>query len=153
FHNGDELTAEDVKFTLERVAHDESLREHFQYEQIDEVEVVDDYHFKIHTIDPDPILLNRLSRIGAGILPKDYIDENGWEHFLENPIGTGPFTFVDWSRDSEIVYEVYDDYFDGAVEDWNKLVFRVVPEDSTRVAELLTGGVDIALNVPNHEWD
>lgn len=153
FHNGDELTAEDVKFTLERVAHDESLREHFQYEQIDEVEVVDDYHFKIHTVDPDPILLNRLSRIGSGILPKDYIDENGWDHFLENPIGSGPFEFVDWSRDSEIVYEPYEDYFDGAVEDWNKLVFRVVPEDSTRVAELLTGGVDIALNVPNHEWD
>lgn len=153
FHNGDELTAEDVKFTLERVAQDDSLREHSHYKQIEEVEVIDDYNFVIKTFEPDPILLNRLSRIGSSILPKDYIDENGWDHFLEEPIGTGPFKFVEWKRDSEIVYETYEDYFEGKVEDWDRLVFRVVPEDSTRVAELLTGGVDVALNVPDHEWD
>jgi len=153
FHNGDELTAEDVKFTLERVANDDSLREHFQYKQIEEVEVIDDYQFNIKTYDPEPVLLNRLSRIGSSILPKDYIEENGWDYFYDHPIGTGPFKFVEWNRDSEIVFEVFDDYFEGKVEDWDKLEFRVVPEDSTRVAELLTGGVDIALNIPDHEWD
>src|SRR5690625_1611728 len=153
FHNGDELTAEDVKYTLERVANDESLVEHSHYRQIKEVEVVDDYNFKIHTYDPEPIMLNRLSRIGSGILSKNYIEENGWDHFLENPIGTGPFKFVEWNRDSEIAFEVFDDYFEGKVEDWDKLVFRVIPEDSTRVAELLTGGVDVALNIPDHEFD
>lgn len=48
---------------------------------------------------------------------------------------------------------MFEDYYEGKVEDWDELVFRVIPEDSTRVAELLTGGVDIALNVPDHEWD
>lgn len=153
FHNGDELTAADVKFTLERVANDESLREHSHYRNIEEVEVIDEYHFKIHTYEPEPILLNRLSRIGSGILPKDYIEEHGWDHFLENPIGSGPFQFVSWDRDSKIVLEPYEEYFDGAIEEWEQIVFRVIPEESTRIAELLTGGVDIISNVPDHEWN
>lgn len=153
FHNGDDLTAEDVKFTLERVATDETLQEHPHYNQIEEVEVIDDYNFLIKTYDPDPILLNRLSRIGSSILPKEYIEEHGWDHFMDEPIGSGPFKFSEWKRDNELVFEVYDDYHEGKVEDWERLVFRIVPEDSTRIAELLTGGVDLALNVPDHEWD
>lgn len=153
FHNGDPLTAEDVKFTLERVANDESLIENSHYKQIKEVEVIDDLHFNIITHDLEPILLNRLSRIGSGILPKDYIEEHGWDHFYENPIGSGPFQFIEWSKDSEIVFEAYDDYFEGKSEDWDKLVFRVIPEDTTRVGELLTGGIDLAMNIPSQEWE
>src|SRR5699024_5886283 len=153
FHNGDELTSEDVKFTLERVANDESVREYHHYRQIAEVEVVDDYNFIIKTHEPDPILLNRLSRLGSGILNKDYVDEKGLDEAFDNPVGTGPFKFVEWKKDSEIVFEAFDDYFEGKIEDWDELIFRVIPEDSTRVAELLTGGVDLALNVPDHEWN
>src|SRR5699024_4900670 len=152
FHNGDELTAEDVKFTFERVAKDDSLREHWFYNQIKEVEVIDDYNFRIITHEPEPILLNRLSRIGSSILPSEYIEENGWDHFLNNPVGTGPSQFVDWKRDQEIVFEAYPDYFEGDVVDWEELVFQVIPEETTRVAELLTSGVDLAMNIPDHEW-
>jgi len=60
FHNGSELTAEDVKFTLERVARDESVREHFFYRQIKDVKILGDYHFQIITYEPEPVLLNRL---------------------------------------------------------------------------------------------
>ncbi|MCD8509937.1 MAG: ABC transporter substrate-binding protein [Bacillus sp. (in: Bacteria)] len=153
FHNGDELTAEDVKFTLERVATDDSLRSHGQFNQIKEVKVIDDYRFQIITHEPHPILLNRISRQGAGILPKNYIEENGWDHFFENPVGTGPFKFNQWLRDDRVVLDVYDDYFAGKVDDWDTVVFRVIPEDSTRVAELLTGGIDIAANIPPIDWD
>src|SRR5690625_3151848 len=59
FHNGDELTAEDVKFTLERVANDESLREYFHYSQIESVEVVGDYELIIKIYGTEPILLNQ----------------------------------------------------------------------------------------------
>ncbi|SOC42900.1 ABC transporter substrate-binding protein [Salinicoccus kekensis] len=153
FHNGDELTSNDVKYTLERVADDSTLLEYINYEVIDEVEVIDDYTLRIHTETPDPALLNRISRIGSGILPADYIEEEGFDHFLQNPIGTGPFQFVEWVRDDRVVFEVYEDYFEGQNEEWDELVFRVIPENSTRVSELLTGGVDIATNMPPSEWD
>ncbi|WP_456277831.1 ABC transporter substrate-binding protein [Bacillus sp. AK128] len=153
FHNGDVLTSEDVKFTLERVAKDSSLKEHPNYKQILEVKVVDELNFEIITDGPQPALINRLARLGSGILPKKYIDENGWDHFLENPIGTGPYKFVEWVRDDRIVFEPYENYFEGKVDEWEQLVFRVIPESSTRVAELLTGGVDIATNVAPNEWD
>ncbi|MBP3041404.1 ABC transporter substrate-binding protein [Bacillaceae bacterium Marseille-Q3522] len=153
FHNGDPLTAEDVKFTLERVAKDSSLREYPNYKQILEVRVLNDLEFEIVTDGPQPALLNRLSRIGSGILPKKYIEENGWEEFLKNPVGTGPYKFVEWVRDDRIVFEPYEDYWEGKVDEWDQLVFRVIPEASTRVSELLTGGVDIAANIAPAEWE
>lgn len=153
FHNGDEFTAEDVKFTLERVAQTSTLKEHANYKQIKEVQVVDPYTVNIITFAPEPSIIHRLSRLGSGMLPKKYIEENGWDHFLENPIGTGPYKFVEWVRDNKIVFEKYDDYYQGAVDEWDTVTFRIIPENSTRVSELLTGGVDIATNIPPADWD
>ena len=152
FHNGEALDSEDVKFSLERVAHDSTLLDHINYNSIKEVQVVDELTLRIITNEPDPALLNRISRIASSILPSEYIEENGMDHFLENPVGTGPFKFSKWVRDDRIVLEVYDDYFDGKNEEWDEVVFRVIPENSTRVSELLTGGVDIATNMPPSEW-
>ncbi len=153
FHNGDPLTSEDVKFTLERVATDDSLREHPNYNQIKEVEVVDELTFRVITHDPEPSLLHRLSRLGSGILPSAYIEENGWDHFLSNPVGTGPYEFKEWVRDDRIVFTPFENYYEGHVDEWDEVVFRVIPENSTRVSELLTGGVDIAVNIPPTDWE
>ncbi|MDN4494772.1 ABC transporter substrate-binding protein [Ureibacillus sp. BA0131] len=153
FHNGDPLTSEDVKFTLERVATDDKLKEYPNYKQIKEVQIVDDLTFKVITHAPEPSLFHRLSRLGSGILPKKYIDENGWDHFLSNPVGTGPYQFKEWVRDDHITLVPYDNYYDGKVEEWEEVVFRVIPENSTRVSELLTGGVDIAVNIPPADWE
>jgi peptide/nickel transport system substrate-binding protein len=147
FHNGDPFTAEDVKFTLERVARDNKLLEYGNYKQIKEVKVIDPHTVEIITHAPEPILLNRLSRLGSGMLPSKYIKEKGWEEFLKHPVGTGPYKFQEWKRDDRLILVKNDDYF-GDKPKWDKLVFRVIPEDATRVAELLTGGVDIAVNIP-----
>ncbi|WP_306454088.1 ABC transporter substrate-binding protein [Evansella halocellulosilytica] len=152
FHNGEEFTAEDVKFTLERVANDDTLLEHGNYNQIAEVNVISDYELEIITENPEPALLNRLSRLGSGMLPSDYINEEGWETFLEEPVGTGPYQFTEWVKDDRVVLEPFADYF-GDAPKWNKVTFRSIPEDSTRVSELLTGGVDIAANVPPEDWE
>ena len=153
FHNGEALDSEDVKFSLERVAHDSTLLDHINYKAIKEVEVVDELTLRIITHEPDPALLNRISRIASSILPSEYIEEHGMDHFLDNPVGTGPFKFVEWKRDDRIVLEVYEDYFAGKNEEWDEVIFRVIPENSTRVSELLTGGVDIATNIPPSEWE
>ncbi|MEO4053794.1 ABC transporter substrate-binding protein [Solibacillus sp. CAU 1738] len=153
FHNGDEFTAEDVKFSLERVAQTPTLKENPNYKQIKEVQVVDKYTVNIITFEPEPSIIHRLSRIGSGMLPKKYIEENGWDYFLEHPIGTGPYKFVEWVRDNKIVFEKFDDYYQGDISEWDTVTFRIIPENSTRVSELLTGGVDIATNIPPADWD
>ncbi|WP_279041853.1 ABC transporter substrate-binding protein [Brevibacillus borstelensis] len=147
FHNGDEFTAEDVKFTLERVATDNKLLEYGNYKQIKEVKVIDPHTVEIITHAPEPVLLNRLSRLGSGLLPSKYIKEKGWDEFLKNPVGTGPYKLGKWVRDDRLTLVKNDEYF-GEKPKWDKVVFRSIPEDATRVAELLTGGVDIAVNIP-----
>ncbi|MBD2845384.1 ABC transporter substrate-binding protein [Paenibacillus sp. IB182496] len=148
FHNGDPFTAADVKYTLERIATDEALKQHSLYNNIEEVTIIDDTHVEIHTINPDPILLNRLSRMGAGMLPSKYIEENGIDAFLAAPVGTGPYKYGSWAKDDRVELVKNDDYFGGEPQ-WDKVVFRAIPETSTRVSELLTGGVDIIANVPS----
>ncbi|CAD2080236.1 peptide ABC transporter substrate-binding protein [Jeotgalicoccus coquinae] len=153
FHNGEALDSEDVKYSLERPANDDTTLEHINYEVIEKIEVIDDLTFQIHTATPDPALLNRIARMGSAILPSQYIEENGFDHFLSEPVGTGPFQFNEWVKDDRIVLDVYEDYFEGVNEEWEQVVFRVIPENSTRVSELLTGGVDLAVNMPPSEWD
>lgn len=153
FHNGDPLTAEDVKFTFERVAHDDSFKRHSYFENLKEVEVIDDLTFRVHTFETEPLLLSKLSRNGSGILPKNYIEENGIEHFMENPVGSGPYQFVEWKKADRLVLEPYADHFEIQDHEWDKVVFRIIPETSTRVGELLAGGVDLISTVPPSEWE
>lgn len=150
FHDGSPFTAEDVKFSLERVAKDESLAEFTNYRQIAEVEVVSDHEIIIHTNGPDPILINRISRLNSSIMPKAYVEAVGWEEFTVNPVGTGPFRFVEWVRDQRIVMEAFEDHWRGRPT-FDRLVHRTIPEDSTRVAELMTGGVDVIVNIPEQD--
>ena len=153
FHNGDQLTAADIKFSLERVAFDDSLDSHRHFTSIEEVEIIDDFTFKIHTDGPQPALEARLALTGSHILPKDYIEEHGWDHFMSAPVGSGPYSYVEWVRDSRVVLEKYEDYFLGPdYTDWEKVTFRSVTESSTRVAELLTGNAQLITEIPPNEW-
>ena len=152
WHNGDPFTAADVKWTLERVATDESLAENHIFSVIKEVQIVDDYTVRIITDGPYPTMLSLLSKNGSQMMPSKYIEENGLDYYLENPIGCGPYKFKEWVKDDVVVLERYDDYF-GGTPYWDEVRFRSIPEASTRVAELLTGNVDIIVNVPTNEWE
>ena len=147
WHDGEVFNAEDVKYTLERVAGDEALVLHEEFAVITGVEIVNDFEVVIRTAEPDPLMVNRLSRLGAGMLPQHYIDEVGIEEFSVNPIGTGPYRLVEWIRDDRVVLEAYADHWRG-VPAFERVVFRAIPEDSTRVSELISGGVQIATGVP-----
>ena len=153
FHNGDPLTAEDVKFSIERAAKDETLMEYPHWKNVESVEVIDDYHFNIKTWEPYPALEALLSKSGGQILPKEYIEEVGMDGFLKAPVGSGPYKFVSYTKDQEMVMEPNLDYYDDVNATWSKVIFRILPEESTRVGELLSGGVDIINNVSPNEWD
>src|SRR5699024_4590842 len=132
FHNGDPLTAEDVKFTYERVAFDDSLSRHSYFENIKEVEVIDDLTVHFHTHETEPLMVSKISRNGSGILPKEYIEENGIDHFLEEPVGSGPYKLKEWEKDSKVVLEHLNDTFEKKKGDRAEVSFGIIRGTSNR---------------------
>ena len=150
FHSGNPLTSADAAFFLNRIQ-DRRFSERANYDTIQEVKIIDDLNFEIITKEPDPILLNRISRLAGGIMDSKKIQELGEEAYLKTPSGTGPYMFHEWKKDEQISI-VKNPAYHGKSAVWEKVTFRAIPENSTRVAELLTGGVDIALDIsPNDE--
>jgi len=145
FHNGDELTAEDVKFSLERYrgAAAKSLKD-----RVAGVDIHDPYRLTIRLKDPWPDFLTFYAGAsGAGwIVPKKYVEQVGDEGFKKAPIGAGPYKFVSFTPGVELVCEAFEGY-------WRKkpaikrLVFKVIPDEATRLAALQRGEVDIAYSI------
>ena len=161
FHNGQEMTADDVVFTFERIINENAIEYPEAHTSprkgliapLESVEKIDDYtvQFNFSGVWPPAMQLF----VHQQIVPKAYIEEVGTEGFIANPIGTGPFKFVEGQLDDQIVLERFDDYWGGAPDlepvgpaCVERAVFRIIPESSTRVAALLAGEVDIIQAVP-----
>lgn len=148
WHNGDRFTAQDVKFTIERSQQDKKLISAHKFRRIKSVEAPDDITLIIETDGPDTLLLHAFVGNGAGILPKAAFEKaGGKEEFFKKPIGTGPYVFDQWVKSDRVVLAKNPQWW-GGTPNWDKVVIRSIPETTTRVAELLTGGVDIAVNIP-----
>ena len=147
FHNGDPFTAEDAKYTLDRIL-DPKMKCTYRarYHTFEQINVLDDYTLEIKTKISDPIVLNRLAFFPR-VVPKKYIEEKGLDHFRANPVGTGPFRFVKWVPKGEIVMASNEAWWGGAPK-VKRLVFRSVPEMASRVSELQAGGAHIVTGVP-----
>ncbi|MFE7560044.1 ABC transporter substrate-binding protein [Kitasatospora sp. NPDC057500] len=150
FQDGSPLTAKDVVFTIHRLK-DPALLEARWFEQIADATAVGDHEVRITTKGAMPTLLAVLAKSGADIVPSAFIEKNGIEEFVKAPFGSGPYKFVEWKRDDRVTLERNDDYWGGAPK-WKRVEVRTIPENSTRVSELLTGGVDIATEVPVIDW-
>jgi peptide/nickel transport system substrate-binding protein len=146
FHNGEPFNAEAVQFSIERVLdEDQGSPRASMLEMISEVEIEDDYTVIIRTNEPAPTLLPSLAV--NEIVPPGYVEEVGDEEFAAAPVGTGPFTFVSHTPNEEVVLEANADYWDGAPE-IDTLIFRPIPETASRIAELGSGAVHIAAEIP-----
>jgi len=150
FHNGDPFTAEDVKYTFDRINKEASILSSAQgyFSTFKEVRVVDDHTVEIETFLPDPLIEQRVASWGSWIVPKNYIEANGGdEAFGLAAIGTGPYKIVEFSPDDELLLAVNENYWE-ALPPVSRLTFRVIPESSTRVTALLNGEVQIITNIP-----
>lgn len=149
FHNGEPFNADAVKFTFDRLLGEEGAKGPQQpnYTAIDHVEVVDDYTVNFHLKYKDPVLITKLAGYGAVIVPPNYIQENGDEHFNNNPVGTGPFKMTKYERDNVVVLEKNENYWKEGLPKLDKVTFKIIPEASTRLAELQTGKIDIMKRV------
>jgi peptide/nickel transport system substrate-binding protein len=122
---------------------------------VESAEIVDDYTVRLHLSAPFPAAMQML--VHQQIVPKDYFEEVGTEGFIAAPVGSGPFKFVEGSLSDQIVMERFDDYYGGADELppvgpplLDRVIFRILPEATTRVSALRAGEVDIIQVVPSH---
>jgi peptide/nickel transport system substrate-binding protein len=148
FHNGDPLTAEDVRFSLERAAADNPRTSVYAtLHLIERVEIVDSYAVRIITQQPDPLLPARLASPGGMILPKRYFERVGMEGFRQAPIGTGAVEFVDWKQGESLVLAANPRYWRGPIP-YAKVIYKPYPETAGRLAALLAGTADFITDVP-----
>src|SRR5437016_4629471 len=148
WHNGDPFTSADVKFSLERTFDPAAkTRVSTVFTTIDRIETPDPMTAVIHTKKPDPNLPGRLAFYGGQIVPKKYLETVGAETFNQKPVGTGPVRFVSWTKDDKAVLEANPDYW-GGKSDFDRMVFRAIPETAPRIASLLKGEVDVITQLP-----
>lgn len=146
FHNGEPFNAQTVKFNFDRViepdlrsAYGASIRGF-----LDGVEVVDDDTVLIHTQFPYGLLLERLLTIR--MVPERYYAENSFEHVANNPVGSGPYKFVEWVTGQRVVVERNDDYW-GPGPAFQRVVVRTIIEPATAMAELLSGSAHVVYDI------
>ncbi len=153
FHNGEPFTADAVKWTYERIQN--ASRDEFitfnQWLFIDEITALSDYEIEITTVEPDPSFLSKMAGTGCGI-QAPVAGREMMESGEYTPIGTGPYEFVEYVTDDFLVLEANEDYWQGA-PDIETITWRSIPENSTRVANLLTGAVDLTVGVPPQDWE
>jgi peptide/nickel transport system substrate-binding protein len=150
FHNGEVFNAAAVKFTFDR-ALDPAFKAPYysRISAIKSVEIVDDYTVDFKTEKPFPTMLLSLyeASFPALIVPPSYTKEKDGNALASMPIGTGPYKFVEWLKDEQVVLEANPDYWGGKPK-IDKVIFRPIKETRTRIAELKSGGVDIAVDIP-----
>jgi peptide/nickel transport system substrate-binding protein len=145
FHDGEPVTAEDVKFSFERYKGTSSA---LMKERVASVETPDERTVRFVMKKPWPDFLTFYSSAtGAGwIVPKKYVEKVGPEGFKKAPIGAGPYKFVSFTPGVELVFEAFDGYW-RKMPSVKRLVLRVIPEEATRLAALKRGEVDIAYSI------
>jgi len=148
FQNGEKLTAESVKFSLERVLDPAAKAPTISYiTTVAGVDVVDELTVRIRTKAADPLLPTRMSRYPAYIVPPGYVKQVGPEVFARKPVGTGPYAVTEFVPDDHVTMKANAAYWRGkpAIE---TVVWRAIPEPTARAAALLAGEVQLIEGVP-----
>ena len=142
FHNGDPVTAEDVKFTFERYKGSGAT---LLKEKVKEVQVTapNRVRFVLKEPWPDFMAFYGTSATGASwIVPKKYVEKVGEDGFKKAPVGAGPYKFVSFNPGVELVVEAFPDYWKKAPS-VKRIVMRSIPDEATRAAAVKTGEVDV----------
>ena len=147
FHTGDTLTAKDFVYCYERMK-DPKISKWSHYQAaVDHIEVVDDYHFKIHFKEPDATYIPGGLRLYG--ISKAYFEKVGDDGVQKHPVGTGPWKFISRKIKEEASFEAFDEYWDKEHRPGVKeLIIKLIPEDMTRVAAFKTGAIDWVDAVP-----
>ncbi len=152
FQNGVELSSEDVLFTLEQISKTSRFAANYKCIDFSKCELVDDLTLKIVFNETYAPFFAFLAHPSAGIVCKSYFEEVGPDLFSQKPMGTGPFTFKEWISGDRITLVRNDSYW-GDKPAYKNLVIRFIPEDTTRMIEFETGGVDAIGNLSGNDME
>jgi peptide/nickel transport system substrate-binding protein len=143
FHNGKPLTPKDVLYSFEMAKKTRDSVATDLVNSVDKIEVVREHSIIFTTKKSDPLLLNKLTKLR--IIPDGFSDFN-------NPVGTGPYKIVDSSDRTNIKYERNEEYWDD-LPFFQRVELRAVPNKQQRVDDLITGDIDLLVNVPPDSVD
>lgn len=152
WHDGEPLTAEDVKFTIEAIMDPENGSENApNYEDVEEITVPDDKTVEIRLSEPNAAFPEYMT---MAVLPKHLLEGEDMQEsdFFRHPIGTGPYKLESWDQGQSIVLVKNDDYYLGAPK-IDKVIFKIVPDDNAQAMQLKSGEIDMALLDPKNAAD
>ena len=160
FHDGSEMTAEDVKYTFDRLTKEGAMGGQTSPRQsllgpLVETSVVDEYTIRFKLANAWPVFPRMLPF--QEVVSKAFVEEVGTEGLATQVNGTGPFKLVEWRQGDSIIMERFDGYYGGAdgiapvgPAKVDRVIFRIIPESASRVAALLAGEVDLINELPVH---
>jgi peptide/nickel transport system substrate-binding protein len=147
FHNGDPLTAEDVKFTIEYLSNPANKTLHLTaFNTLDKIEILDPLTFNFVTKTPDPFIPDKLSVRPSYMIPANHFAKVGFQEFNRAPVGTGPFMFKEQTPGVSLVLAANKNYWRTPVL-VDEIIIMPRPELSARIAALKTGEVNFIDNV------
>jgi peptide/nickel transport system substrate-binding protein len=144
FHNGEDFDAQSVKFTIEWNIDPANKTKQANFIQgVHHVDILDPYTVNIVSTGPNAALPNRLTTVPSGsMLPPKYFHQVGPITFGQQPIGTGPYKFVEWTKDDHLTLDRFDGYY-GNKPAVKRVIFQPIPNEASRVSALQTGAADI----------
>ncbi len=151
FHNGDELKANDAVFSLKSAAESSLITQYSGMIDPNGFEIEDNYTFTMKTTMPFSPIFNALATPANAIVSEKVYQEMG-DGFAREPVGTGPYCLESWDTGDKLVLKRFSDYH-GEAAKTEHLVFRFITEASSRLIELESGGVDIALDLSNSDLE
>ena len=160
FHDGSEMTSEDVKFTFDRLTKDGAMGGQTSPRKsllgpMAETSVVDKYTVRFKFKNAWPVFPRMLPF--QEVVSKAFVEKMGTDGVATKVNGTGPFKLVDWRQGDSVIMERFDGYYGGAdgikpvgPAKADRIIFRIIPESASRVAALLAGEVDLINELPVH---
>jgi peptide/nickel transport system substrate-binding protein len=157
FHDGSPWNAEAFKWWLELMVEEDACCA-YMYNAITEIEIIDDHTIALHTDGPFPALFYYLSGAWGLIMSKEAYESLGPDEYASNPSGTGPFMLEEWVFNERLVLVRNPDYNWAA--EWtghegpanvDRIIYRIIPEDATRMVELEAGNVHLVMEAPWRE--
>jgi len=152
FHNGDPLTAEDIKFSIGLMTSEDSVASYKTkvtasiQDAENQITIVSPYEIVIKTSKPAAYLnwdLSDIQGVEGLVQPKNYTETIGVEEFANDPVGSGPYKWVDQRKGDYMEFEAMDQHWRVGVPKFKTFMFRVIPEESTRIAALKANEVDV----------